>query len=357
MKTAIALSGGIDSSVAAYLLKQQGHDLIGVFMRFWHDQSPTCTGCVENKCCNKKSLQTIKRLCVKLNIPLKIFNFEKEFKKKVVDKFIKYYDQGLTPNPCIWCNEEIKFTLLYKKAKKNLNIDNIATGHYANIQIIDDYTYIKRGKDKTKDQSYFLYRLPQNIIKKTLFPVGYMTKNEVKKLATKHLPEFKFNQKKESQDLCFYPEDSYKPFISRYAKKLTKPGPIVNENNEIIGEHCGLVNYTIGQRKGLKIGGGPIYYVKSIDTPTNKLIVNTHKNILCDTISLKKPIITPQIQQKKSFKAQIRHGHTPTPCHIKLSKNKITLNFPKSQLAPTPGQHAVIYHQNIVVAGGEIAKY
>ncbi|MFA4930779.1 MAG: tRNA 2-thiouridine(34) synthase MnmA, partial [Patescibacteria group bacterium] len=262
------------------------------------------------------------------------------------------------PNPCVWCNEDIKFTMLYQKANQDLSINNVATGHYANIETINDYQYIKRGKDAKKDQSYFLYRVPPDILKHTIFPVGNMTKTQVKKLADKYLPDFHFHQKKESQDLCFYPEDSYQSFIGKYARQLTKPGIIVNEKGERVGEHSGLVNYTVGQRQGLRIGGGEIYYVKRIDTEQNKLIVSQRSHILCDNIKLIHPILTPVLLQKRSniFQVQIRYGHNPANCQVNISRDykNITLKFEKAQFAATPGQHAVIYQKNIVIGGGEI---
>lgn len=398
MKTAIALSGGVDSAVAAYLLKQQGHDLVGVFMRFWHEpNNSNCTKCVENKCCSRDSLIKIKKICLLLNIPLLIFNFESDFKKSVVDKFIKYYQLGKTPNPCVWCNEEIKFKLFLKEAKKH-GMEKIATGHYAGIKEIDGHYYIQRGQDKTKDQSYFLYRLNQKILKHTIFPLSQSFKKNNIKLAVKAFPKLNFQQQPESQDLCFYPESSYKPFLLRHSQKLNKKGRIIDLNGQVIGQHDGLINFTIGQRKGIKIGGGPIYYVKEIDVKNNRLIVADKQKLLCDKIFIKKinksPLLSNVINgvetphwsvsvPENKITAQIRYGHRPVECAI-LSQNyhsgyrsealdnpgtrqnqsndsiseipdkSAIVQFAQPQFAPAPGQHCVFYQNNLVIGGGEI---
>jgi len=366
MKTAIALSGGVDSAVAAYLLKQQGHDLVGVFMRFWHEpDTASCAGCVDNKCCSRDSLIRIKKICLQLEIPLLIFNFENEFKKTVVDKFIEYYQSGKTPNPCVWCNEEIKFKLLLKEALKH-GIDKIATGHYARIESVDQYYYLQRGLDKSKDQSYFLYRLNQKILKNTIFPLGNTIKKDNQKIAQKIFPLIKFNRIKESQDLCFFPESSYKPFVLRHSRQLNQPGMIVNRQGEAIGRHDGLINYTVGQRKGIKVGGGPIWYVQQIDVKNNQLIVAEKQKILCDKINIAKILSTPKLTTENAdlatITAQIRSGHIPAASKIERSGTNLSfattdslkLIFTRPQFAPTPGQHAVIYQEDLVIGGGEI---
>lgn len=376
MKTAIALSGGVDSAVAAYKLKQSGHDLVGVFMRFWHEPADlSCANCTENKCCSKDSLIKIKKICLQLEIPLLIYNFEKEFKKAIVDKFIKYYQSGQTPNPCVWCNEEIKFKLLLKETKRH-GIDQIATGHYARIEKEDNHYYLKRGRDKTKDQSYFLYRLNQSILKKTIFPLGGTTKKNNQKIAGKIFSQLKFDQQPESQDLCFFPEDSYKPFILRHSQKLNQPGNIINPDGEVIGQHDGLINYTVGQRKGIKIGGGPVWYVKKINPKKNELIVADWKKILCDKITINQLITTPKLKRilpyvdkpnrevtAGSLTAQIRSSHQPAVCvickdttnHVPTKSAHLIINFHQPQFAPTPGQHCVIYQNDLIIGGGEIS--
>jgi len=382
MKTGIALSGGVDSAVAAYKLKEQGHDLVGVFMRFWHEPEIACSGCVENKCCSADSLLKIKKICLQLDIPLLIFNFENEFKKQVVDKFIEYYESGKTPNPCVWCNQEIKFKLLLEEAIQH-NIEKIATGHYAGIEAVDGHYYIRRGLDQTKDQSYFLYRIDQTTLKQIIFPLADTLKEDNAKLAEKVFPSLNFNQQKESQDLCFYPESSYKPFILRNSQKLADKGDIVDIHGKVIGEHDGLINYTLGQRRGISIGGGPILYVKEIDIANNRLVVADKSHILCDTIKIDQIISSPMLSSStlsddrsdrdrgsNSLSAQIRYGHDPAACsivsfHPRLERGQprsqirtlsesLSIRFAEPQFAPTPGQHCVIYQDNLVIGGGEI---
>ncbi|MBU2545124.1 tRNA 2-thiouridine(34) synthase MnmA, partial [Patescibacteria group bacterium] len=242
-KVIVAMSGGVDSSVAAALLKKEGFDVVGVFMRFWGD----------GKCCTPESEKRARLVCEKLGIPFYVFNFQKEFKKKVVDYFSKQEKSGLTANPCVVCNKEIKFGLLFKKAL-SLDADYIATGHYAIYK--DGRLY--KGKDKDKDQSYFLWKLNQKVLKHVLFPVGNYTKPEIVKLAKKF--KLPVSGIKESQDICFKVEFN------------KNPGEIIDTNKKIVGEHQGLWFYTIGQRKGIGLAGGP-YYVLSKDVKKNILIV------------------------------------------------------------------------------------
>jgi tRNA-uridine 2-sulfurtransferase len=358
-KTAIALSGGVDSAVAAYLLQQQGHQLTGVFMRFWQDNFVTganCAHCPENKCCNAESLQLIRRLCVRLDIPLKIYDFRREFKKAIVDRFIDYYQQGLTPNPCVWCNEEIKFRLLWQRAHRELPVDHIATGHYARLVQKSGQIYLRRARDRRKDQSYFLYRLTGPQLAHCLFPVGHLTKSQVKKIAADKLADLNFHQRPESQDLCFVPEKNYQPFIRRHAQQLTKPGAIIDTQGITLGQHQGLLNYTVGQRHGLHLPGGqPIWYVQKIDTKHNQLVVGQRPELLCDTVPLQKLITTPKLAIGKRYTAKLRSSQPPAACAItKLTSRRLELKFFQPQFAPTPGQHCVIYAGDLVVSGGEI---
>ena len=370
-KIAIGLSGGVDSSVAAYILKQQGHELVGVFMRFWHDDATTsCPDCIENKCCSQESLQKIKRLCVRLDIPLKIVDFRLPFKKAVVDRFVSYYQHGLTPNPCIWCNEEIKFKLFLQQAQRELNVEKIATGHYADIKCMDDFYYLQKSADTKKDQTYFLYRLDQNILKKTIFPLGQISKKEVWHIADQELADLDFNRSHESQDLCFYPEKSYHAFLARHTHNLSQEGNIVNPQGNIIGRHSGLLNYTIGQHKGINIGDSRKHYVLKIDAKNNTITVGQRSEILCDKIYIHNiitsPILSshlvsnPKTSPKRTdsypLSAKIRSQNTLADCGLRKTcqTNRIQVVFKQSQLAPTPGQHCVIYQDNLIVGGGEI---
>ncbi|MBI2038292.1 MAG: tRNA 2-thiouridine(34) synthase MnmA, partial [Candidatus Nealsonbacteria bacterium] len=306
-KVVVAMSGGIDSSVAAALLKKQGYNIVGVFMKFWKE--PDGQG-GWNRCCSPDSERRARMVAKILGIPFYVFNFEKEFKKRIVDEFLKGYKEGITPNPCVICNKEIKFGLLLKKALE-LNADFIATGHYARLRQGKLY----RGGDEKKDQSYFLWQLDQSQLKKVLFPVGSYTKNYVRKLAKKFkLPVLNIP---ESMEICFVP-DKLDDFLKRYLKP--KPGLIMTSEGKEIGRHQGLPFYTIGQRKGIELSGGP-YYVVGKDTKKNILIVAP---ILKDSALWSKSLVakfvnwisgkTPKLPLKVN--AQIRYGHRAVPAVI-----------------------------------------
>lgn len=341
------MSGGVDSSVAAALLKEQGLDVVGVFMRFWKEP-----GHGENRCCSPDSERRTRQVAKILKIPFYVFNFEKEFKKRVVDNFLKGYKSGITPNPCVVCNKEIKFGLLLEKALE-LDADFVATGHYARVSSLekhDNFYRLLRGKDIEKDQSYFLWQLKQNQLKRILFPVGGYTKPEVRKLAE----EFKlpFKNIPESMEICFVP-DKLEDFLKKYIK--AKPGPIYltpdakqRKHRVLLGRHHGLPFYTIGQRKGIELSGGP-YYVAGKDKKKNALIVVsilkdaglwsrelTAKNV--NWISSKKPALPLKVL------AQIRYGHQAVSAAIyKIQNTKYKILFAERQRAITPGQSAVFY--------------
>lgn len=305
------MSGGVDSSVAAALLKKEGFDVIGVFMKFWGS----------GKCCTPESEKRARLVSEKLGIPFYVFNFQEEFKKKVVDRFLKQGRAGLTPNPCVICNKEIKFGLLFKKAL-SLDANYIATGHYARVK--DGKLF--KGKDKDKDQSYFLWKLNPKVLKHVLFPVGDYTKPEIVKLAKKF--KLPVSGIKESQDICFE------------VKFNKKPGKIIDTEKKVIGEHQGLWFYTIGQRKGIGLAGGP-YYVLGKDIKKNVLIVTKKEKALYGKELSIKNINWISEKQKLPMKAmvKIRYHHKSAMAVIK--KNKIIFNKP--QKAITPGQSAVFY--------------
>ena len=255
IKVVVAMSGGVDSSVAAALLKKEGYPVVGVFMKFWFTSPKLLEsegGHDFNRCCSPDSERRARMVAKILGIPFYIFNFEKEFKKRIVDEFLRGYKEGITPNPCVICNKEIKFGLLLGKALK-LNADFIATGHYARVSFLEkDILALYRGKDKNKDQSYFLWQLNQAKLKRILFPVGVYTKPEVRKLAEKF--KLPFKKVPESMEICFVP-DKLDDFLKRHLKP--KPGLIMTAEGKEIGRHQGLPFYTIGQRKVIVMSGGP----------------------------------------------------------------------------------------------------
>jgi len=363
-KVVVAISGGLDSSVAAALLKRAGFDIVGVFMKFW--MPPTKNGLVGewNRCCSPEAEARARKVAKILKIPFYVFNFEKEFKKRIVDYFLEGYKKGITPNPCVVCNKEIKFGLLLEKAL-SLDADYIATGHYARTEP-DLYYLIKnppgkkvkfrlfRGKDKNKDQSYFLWMLNQNQLKRILFPIGDYTRVEVEKLVKK----FKLTPVsgiKKSFEICFV-QTTINEFLKDYLK--LKRGKIITTEGKIIGWHQGLWFYTIGQRKGIGLPGGP-YYVLDKNLNKNILIVTKNEKDLYKKELLAKNVNWISGKEPKlplKVKAKIRYCHQlATAIIIKNLKPKTYhLKFKKLQRAITPGQSVVFYRGDEVVGGGII---
>ncbi len=368
-KVVVAMSGGLDSSVAAALLKRAGFTVIGVFMKFWSeprggstrinaDSNADLRG-YENRCCGSEAEARARKVAKILKIPFYVFNFEKEFKKKIVDYFLEEYKKGITPNPCVVCNKEIKFGLLLEKALA-LDADFIATGHYTRKKVelnfstgVEKVNYkLLSAKDKDKDQSYFLWMLNQKQLKRVLFPIGNYTRAEVERLAKKFRLPFKGVQK--SQEICFI-KTTVNDFLSKYLKP--KAGQIVDTQGKILGQHQGIAFYTIGQRKGIKLPQGP-YYVLDKDLKKNLLIVTKDEKDL-----YKKELVTKDVnwisgKEPKlplKIKAKIRYRHKNSLATIKsLDGKKIRVIFKKSQRAITPGQSVVFYKGEELLGGGII---
>ncbi len=381
------MSGGVDSSVAAALLKKAGvdelrsssrtsslervrksfnsfgfanarvFDVIGVFMKFWKAPSGQSSIRKWNSCCSLESEIRARKVAKILKIPFYVFNFEKEFKKRIVDYFLREYKAGRTPNPCVVCNKEIKFGLLLEKALK-LDADFIATGHYARKQATSDkkqetrYKLLK-AKDKEKDQSYFLWKLNQKQLKHILFPVGDYTRKEVENLAKKFkLPVLKA---KKSVEICFV-KTTINDFLKKYLKE--KSGKIVDTEGKIIGKHQGLWFYTIGQRKGIGLPGGP-YYVLDKDQKKNLLIVSKNekdlykKDLICENVNW---ILGKEPKLPLKIKAKIRYRHQSAQATIyKLKTKNYKIVFNKPQKAITPGQSVVFCNREELLGGGIIS--
>jgi len=390
-KVVVAMSGGVDSSVAATLLKKQGFKVIGIFMKFWSEPRSGSTlinvdsgddlRSVENRCCSAEAEVRARKVAAILDIPFYVFNFEKEFKKRVVDYFLKGYKKGITPNPCVVCNKEIKFGLLLEKALA-LGADYVATGHYARkiqnskFKIQNDLERIAlrsysaksnakckifkllRAKDKKKDQSYFLWQLNQKQLKHILFPIGNYTKNQVRNLAKKFkLPVLDVP---ESMEICFIPDNNLNRFLKSQIK--INKGKIITTEGKIIGEHQGLHFYTIGQRKGIELSGGPFYVVDK-DLKRNALIVTsflTEKNLYSKSLIVKNVnwISGQQPKLPLKIKAQIRYGHKVVSATIdsKIQNQKYKILFIRPQRAVTPGQSAVFYQGQELLGGGIILE-
>jgi tRNA-specific 2-thiouridylase len=353
-----AMSGGVDSSVAAVLLKRAGFDVIGVFMKFWSEPGENGLIGVSNRCCSPEAEARARKVAKILKIPFYVFDFSKEFKEKIVDYFLDGYKKGITPNPCVVCNKEIKFGFLLEKAL-SLGADFVATGHYARIKGIRNKELgirefkLLRAKDKNKDQSYFLWMLDQDQLKRILFPIGNYTREEVENLARKFkLPVLGI---KKSVEVCFI-QTTVSDFLRKYLKE--KPGKIVDTEGKILGEHKGLWFYTIGQRKGIGLSGG-LWWVMDKDLKKNFLIVTKNekdllkKELICKNvnwISGKEPKLPLKVKAKIRYKTHFAKA-TIFPTRNKIYK----VIFEKPQRAITPGQSVVFYKGEEVLGGGIIS--
>ncbi|MBI5413579.1 tRNA 2-thiouridine(34) synthase MnmA [Candidatus Peregrinibacteria bacterium] len=362
-KVIVAMSGGIDSCVAAALLAKQGYECVGIHLRFWMD--PVSNGVdgktlPQNKCCTIDSLEDARWACQKLGIPFYVMDVAKPFKQKVVDYFLDEYACGKTPNPCVECNRSIKFGKLLKRAAE-LGADYVATGHYARIS--KDKTggfALSAARDKVKDQSYFLYHLGQKQLAKVLFPLGNLLKSQVYELAG----EFglkRIVERKESQGLCFFAENTPKYFLQRHLPAgLFKNGPIVTVSGKEIGIHKGLPLYTVGQRQGLGIGGvagekeGEGWYVVSMDGKANKLVVGRKNDILFKSLVCSKLSFVDGAAPKDAMnvRVRIRHRGRLVPAKLVVKNGKAFVESKSGFTAASKGQSAVFYQRQKVLGGG-----
>lgn len=349
----LGMSGGVDSSVSAYLLKKQGYNVIGVFMKNWSGKLETSRGLFDFPCSSQADYEDARQVSGHLDIPLYTFDFEEEYRKRVIEYFIAEIKLGRTPNPDIMCNKEIKFKVFLDKCL-SLGADYIATGHYARINQTDDGMYhLLKGIDNTKDQSYFLATLGQYELSKTLFPVGDIPKTQVRQIANSiQLPNAK---KPDSQGICFVGEIDVNAFIEAFVGENT--GDIVNTDGEIIGHHRGLYFYTIGQRKGLGIGGGIPYFVKAKNLEKNQLIVSKgvdpldlyQSEVIIRELSWTNQ--APDLPQK--LRAKIRYRSKDVDCIVKIiDKNSLKIQFTEPQRAITQGQFLVLYQGEELIGSG-----
>lgn len=353
-KIVIAMSGGVDSSVAAAVLKEQGYDVIGISLQLWNYSSET-----DNRfgtCCSLDDLSDARRVADKLNIPFYIFNMEEEFKKGVVDYFVDEYLKGRTPIPCTLCNSKVKFEELLIKANR-LGCDKVATGHYASL-ISDDQgrLAIRRGQDTSKDQSYFLFDLKPHQISRVLFPLSNMVKKQVREMAEKlELPVVA--NKPESQEICFIQNNDYADFLAKQVgESVFKDGPIVDSSGKVLGTHKGYAAYTIGQRKGLNLGGlsEPLFVTK-IDAEKNRVTVGTRDDVFSYSLKVNQVNWYWKPDSQTEAEVQIRNRHQAAPAIvIPIDGDRAHIKFAEKQSAVTPGQAAVFYQDNIVIGGGWI---
>jgi tRNA-specific 2-thiouridylase len=351
-----AMSGGLDSSLTAAILKKNGYYVVGATMKLWSEEE---CGKSENpkQCCSLSGIEDARAVAAKIGIPYYVIDFSKEFKAAVIDYFCKEYNRGATPNPCILCNQLLKFDVLLKKALE-LGCDYIATGHYAKI----DYSrpnkryYVKEGKDKQKDQSYFLAFLSQKALSRTIFPLGDITKERARILAKKM--GLKVYNKVSSQEICFV-DRHYADYLRKKGAIENGEGDILNTAGEKIGRHKGIFSYTIGQRKGLGIAYKEPLYVVGIDKAKNAVIAGTKEEVKKRTFIAKELhwMGRSGLSNCGRFLVKIRYGHKKAPAIVEILNNgELKITFEKPQEAITPGQAAVLYKEDAVMAGAWISK-
>jgi len=345
------MSGGVDSSVAAYLMKEKEYDCIGCTMKLYDGTEDVC----ERSCCSISDVEDARSVCNRLGIEYYVFNFKDEFQEKVINKFIRCYLCGQTPNPCIECNEHLKFDKLYDQAR-SLGYDYVVTGHYALITQSEDGSFhLLEGPDPIKDQSYVLYRMTQEQLSQTLFPLGSMTKEETRRIAEEH--GFVNAAKKDSQDICFVPNGDYASVIEDYLGHKTEPGDFVDMQGNVLGRHKGIIHYTYGQRKGLGIAAKNPLYVVKIDAEKNQVVLGSNEDLFSTSLVAEEVTWTQSAPPTSPFEAQVRvryHGLKVPAIVTPEDDGCFSVEFKEPVRAITPGQAAVIYIDNEVIGGGVI---
>ena len=355
-KVAVGMSGGVDSSVAAYLLKEQGYDVVGVTMQIWQDED-VCTVSENGGCCGLSAVEKTKRVADKLEIPHYVMNFKNQFKENVIDYFMEEYMRARTPNPCIACNRYVKWEALLSRCME-IGCDYIATGHYAKVVQLDNGRYaIKKSKTDKKDQTYALYNLTQEQLARTLMPVGDYEKDEIRKIAER--TGLVTANKPDSQEICFVPDNDYAGYIERNSGKHFPTGNFVDISGNILGRHKGIIHYTIGQRKGLGLSMGKPVFVLAIRPETNEVVIGNnedtfHRELVASKLNF---MSVESIEKSINVTAKIRYSHKGTPCTVMMTgEDEVVCSFNEPVRAITPGQAVVFYDGDVVVGGATIDK-
>lgn len=353
-KVVVGMSGGVDSSVAAYLLKEQGYDVVGVTMQIWQDED-NCTLEEQGGCCGLSAVEDARKVADSIGIPYYVMNFKKEFKENVMDYFIKDYLEGRTPNPCIACNRYVKWESLLQRSLQ-IGAEYIATGHYAQVVQLPNgrYTLQKSATDK-KDQTYALYNLTQYQLEHTLMPVGAYTKDEIRDIAAKI--DLRIANKPDSQEICFIPDNNYGRFIEESTDATITEGNFVDTEGNIIGKHRGIIYYTVGQRKGLNLALGKPAFVVKIDPVKNEVVIGDNEDVFSKQLVANNVnfMSIEKLTSPMKVMAKIRYSHIAAPCVIEMQEeDTIRVIFEEPQRAITPGQAVVFYDGDYVVGGGTI---